>query len=440
MKKRLSFRSLFKLALALWPAMAGAQTYFTDTGDGDVNAGFRKTGTFQEKYEMVVYLGNISNYLAQATGTQITITNLNYMDLTNMCPNGFGNLQWSVFSSFEGQTLGPLTNSSGIWPVETCWYTVPRANVNVQTTPVGRFSSAAEGNLEEQILSVEQGAYAVSGTLATTNVYNNTLVVLEPVSLEPTENLTEFIGDPNNTALGDFGGYLTFSVENVTSNSFASPAVSDFYVNVPFSARAGTTIIDPITGQGTGNADYLGYFTLNPNGSMTFTRAASTPPPPSAGTITGTPTNGFAPLQVVFANTASGSITNWVWSFGNGASVTNTTGGNVTNTYAAAGTYTVALTVYGPGGSSADSMPNYIVASPMPKFAPAVTLTTGGQLVLGGSNCPAGVQYRILTTTNLTVPLASWTPIATNMFLSNGTFSYTNSTGKADGFFRLVSP
>ena len=204
-------------------------------------------------------------------------------------------------------------------------------------------------------------------------------------------------------------------------------------MNVP--ASSGKKIfIDPITGKGTGTADYLGYFTLNPNGSMTFTRAAAVTAP-SAGTVTSTVTNGFSPLQVVFTNTASGSITSWIWNFGNGVIITNSTGANVTNTYAAAGNYTVTLTVVGPGGSSTDTLANFIVASPAPQISAALV---GGKFVLSGTNCPAGVQYRILNTTNLA--LAGWTPVVTNTFLNNSSFSYTNATTNADSFFRLVSP
>jgi PKD repeat protein len=71
-----------------------------------------------------------------------------------------------------------------------------------------------------------------------------------------------------------------------------------------------------------------------------------TNPPPVAG-FAGTPTNGAAPLTVVFTNTSSGSLTNSEWDFGDGNTATNGSTVNVTNTYAAAGTYTVNLVVAG---------------------------------------------------------------------------------------------
>jgi PKD repeat protein len=155
--------------------------------------------------------------------------------------------------------------------------------------------------------------------------------------------------------------------------------------------------------------------------------------------FTSTVTNGFAPLTVVFTNTSTGSFTNSVWSFGNGISLTNTTGGNVTNTYATNGSYTVSLTANGTSGSSTNKQANYIVVSPAPKLG-NLSLNAG-KLTLGGTNGPTGVQYRILTTTNLTLPPANWTPVLTNTIPSTGFYGYTNSfpTNQA-AYFRLVSP
>ena len=180
-----------------------------------------------------------------------------------------------------------------------------------------------------------------------------------------------------------------------------------------------------------------GTLTINVNTKTVGFVIASSSPAPSAGTVSSTVTNGFYPLTLAFTNTASGSITQWVWNFGNGNIITNTTGADVTNTYAAAGDYTVSLTVYGPGGSSTNILANYIVTSPVPEINTALV---AGQFTLGGTNCPVGVQYRILTSTNLTLPIASWQPVVTNKFLSNGSFSYTNATTNATSFFQMVSP
>jgi PKD repeat protein len=110
----------------------------------------------------------------------------------------------------------------------------------------------------------------------------------------------------------------------------------------------------------------------------------------------------------------------------------------VTNTYDAAGDYTVTLTVNGPGGSSIVTLADYIVTSPAPAIGAG---RSGGLFTLSGANCPPGAQYRILTSTNVALPLADWTPVLTNTFTSSGTFSFTNpATTTGAGFFRLISP
>jgi PKD repeat protein len=165
------------------------------------------------------------------------------------------------------------------------------------------------------------------------------------------------------------------------------------------------------------------------------------PPAPVAG-FSGTPTNIFVTQSVVFTNTSTGSFTNSAWNFGDshtanlsGASVSN----SVSNTYTNAGAYTVQLIVTGAGGSGTNTQVNYIVVKPKPTLGKPVF--SGGNFVFGGTNGPAGVQYRILTSTNVALPLASWTPVLTNVFANDGSYGYTNSapTNKAS-FFLLVSP
>jgi hypothetical protein len=65
----------------------------------------------------------------------------------------------------------------------------------------------------------------------------------------------------------------------------------------------------------------------------------------------------------------------------------------------------------------------------------------GTNLVINGTNGLAGEQYNVLTTSNLTLPLANWTVLPTNTF-SAGTFSITNgvNSGAARGFYIIRVP
>ena len=64
------------------------------------------------------------------------------------------------------------------------------------------------------------------------------------------------------------------------------------------------------------------------------------------------PTYGYAPLNVDFTDTSSGTPTSWSWDFGDG---TNSTPQNPTHTYSTAGNYTVTLTATNADGQSANT-------------------------------------------------------------------------------------
>ncbi len=432
--KRLGSK-LALLTLLAAPGLANAQL-FSYNQYGDVLAGFRQTSP-AGSYELVVDLGSVTNFLNLTIGTTINITNYSTSQMTNAFTS-FGKLQWSAFASFPG-SLSSWVTPLGSFPKDTLWYTLPAPNATTQSPVASRDYYNSQSVTKNLITSVGNGALSIANYLAVTNANSNALLVREPVTYAA-YILTAFIGDSLNPAIGDFGDYggggsgspLPYSVENTNPASFTAPTRDDFYQLCPI------TYADPINGSTT-NTYYLGYFLMYPNGSMTFTRAAQSvvTPPPTAG-FSGSPTTGFAPLQTVFTDASSGSITNWVWSFGDGQSVTNTSNASVNHTYTSAGSYTVTLTVAGSGGANADSQTSYIVVSSTPTIS---TVTkSGGNLVMGGTGNPAGTQYRILTSTNLSLPLASWTPVTTNSFLPDGSYSYTNSTGQNAAFFRLVSP
>ena len=66
---------------------------------------------------------------------------------------------------------------------------------------------------------------------------------------------------------------------------------------------------------------------------------------------------------------------------------------------------------------------------------------SGGTLILSGANGTPSAQYRILTSTNVSLPLANWTPVVTNTFAVDGSYSYTNTVATNNaGFFILITP
>ena len=98
--------------------------------------------------------------------------------------------------------------------------------------------------------------------------------------------------------------------------------------------------------------------------------------------FTAIPTNGTAPLQVTFNNTSTGNITSYAWDFDNNGT-TDSTDTNPTYTYNTVGTYTVKLTVTGPGGSDEEIKTDYItVNTPTTPLADFTATPTNGSAPL----------------------------------------------------------
>lgn len=78
------------------------------------------------------------------------------------------------------------------------------------------------------------------------------------------------------------------------------------------------------------------------------TNSQQTKPPKAV--FSASPASGFAPLTVHFTDSSTGTISSYQWSFGDGGSSTAKSPG--THVYNTPNTYTITLTVTGPGGVS----------------------------------------------------------------------------------------
>jgi polygalacturonase len=78
---------------------------------------------------------------------------------------------------------------------------------------------------------------------------------------------------------------------------------------------------------------------------------------------------------------------------------------------------------------------------PSPVFTAGILSTTGG-FVFNATNGPPSNSVYVLAATNLALPPAQWTPVATNQFDGNGQFIFTNASGPASPqtFYLLELP
>jgi PKD repeat protein len=113
--------------------------------------------------------------------------------------------------------------------------------------------------------------------------------------------------------------------------------------------------------------------------------------------FTGAPRSGYAPLLVQFTDLSSGSITGWQWDFGDSNTSTEQ---HPTHLYAAAGTYTVTLTVTRTGGGTdVNSKVDYVTATPNPYGVTPAAGANGTEIHVSGAGFGdikgrACLQYR----------------------------------------------
>jgi alpha-tubulin suppressor-like RCC1 family protein/PKD repeat protein len=86
------------------------------------------------------------------------------------------------------------------------------------------------------------------------------------------------------------------------------------------------------------------------------------------------PTNGLAPLVVNFDEASAGTITNRLWSFGDGGTSSDA---NPSHTYASAGIFSVSLSVVGPAGSNSLTRSSLVtVTAPADNLGPSIVIAS----------------------------------------------------------------
>ncbi len=134
------------------------------------------------------------------------------------------------------------------------------------------------------------------------------------------------------------------------------------------------------------------------------------------------------------------SVTNLTGTLTNSDSFKILDATNYTSTFA-----TLALPALNRGlGWNTNALYTNGTLSVMAVMAPHINFVglVGTNLVLSGDGGMVSSNYYVLASTNLILPLAQWTPIATNQFLTGGIFNFTNgvSSGPPWRFYQIQVP
>jgi len=160
----------------------------------------------------------------------------------------------------------------------------------------------------------------------------------------------------------------------------------------------------------------------------TVSKTASTPisvgtPAAPVVSFNGSPTIGSAPLNVMFTNSTTGQVTTWAWNFGDG---TTSNLKSPAHTYNSPGSYSVALTATGPGGTVTKTASSAITVSSTPA-APVVDFSAS---VTSGP-APLSVTFSNMTTGSVTTWAWDFGDGATSNAQS------PSHTYKAEGIYRV---
>jgi len=252
--------------------------------------------------------------------------------------------------------------------------------------------------------------------------------------------------DRGPTVLGGITG--STGTQTISLNS-AGVALVQSWVDDP-SSNQGFILLDFINASN--GLDFFSRETATPTDrpKLTVTYSGGTPPPPPVADFIGTPLSGNAPLGVSFTDQSSGSISSYNWDFGD--SNTNTLQ-NPSHTYTVAGTYTVSLTVTGPGGSDTNTKIDYITVT-QASGPITVSLQDGVNGYSGtrdtkllsttpNTNYGSAVQLEVDGSPDYSV-LLSWDltsiPSGSTIDLVSVTLEVTNKSGHTYEFYEMKRP
>ena len=317
-------KKLFPLAFAALSLAATASAQ-VQANLNDLILGFRATGGQGQNINLEVDLGSVSQFHGKPAGTTLTISGLSAADLTAIYGSGWSSrddLWWGIVGTTGRFHTGPDSEAA-----DTLWATRPQSTAGTQSLPYARASASAQANGASAIETLIAGAPAsLSGLNATVNSAVSASV--------------------NATLAGSYT-FQDTQVQAGTSFNFFNPLIDTAAkpMSGQTAALADLYEIQP----GSGDATYLGTFSLSISGQLTFTTSASGSSGNGGLTILGAPSAtsvkiGGSTTFTVSASTSSGTLT-YQW-YKNGTAISGATGATLTISNASstdAANYTVTV-------------------------------------------------------------------------------------------------
>jgi PKD repeat protein len=244
-------------------------------------------------------------------------------------------------------------------------------------TTIWTFGDGATSTVSDPIHEYgSQGVYTVSLTVSGAGG-THTLTRTNYITVSAQPVVAAFSGNPLSGTPP-----LTVSFSNESTGDFDSVLWS-------FGDGMTNTVDGPVHQYASPGSYTVALAVSGPGGTDTLTQTdyVTVYEPVSAG-FSGDPLSGAAPLTVTFTNASTGDYDSVLWSFGDG--MTSTADGPI-HAYGTAGTYTVALTVSGPGGTDTLTQTDYVtVYEPVSADFSGDPLSGAAPLTVTFTNASAG--------------------------------------------------
>jgi PKD repeat protein len=310
--------------------------FFTDQSTGSPtswawNFGDSGTSTSRNPSHSYSSPGSYTVSLTAANpGNSDTETKTNYINIPPQ-PNFSANLTSGnvpLTVNFTNQTIGTVSSYS---------WNFGDGGTSSVANPSHTYNSAGS-------FTVSLTVTGAGGTKTETKANYIVTTFAGPVANfygSPTSGTVPLSVSFTNTSSGDISSY-SWNFGDGSSSSLANPSHT-------YNSAGTFSVSLTVTGPGGSDSETKsGYITV------------TNPGDPPIANFYGSPTSGSYPLTVTFTNISTGDISSYSWNFGDGASSTLE---NPTYTYNSAGTYSVSLTVTGPGGSDSETKSGYITVT-----------------------------------------------------------------------------
>ena len=321
---------------------------------------FSATSGASSKYGYAVTpVQNVSADLAALFPSSTTAT---VFTVTALVGNGSDNFQPSKGYvdnfRFIGSTPAPVAGFSG-----TPLTGVAPLNVSFTDSSTGSISTYAWTFGDGGTSSLQNPSY----NYVTPGTYSVALTVTGPGGAD-TLTQTNYVTVNDPPPVAAFSGTPLTGVAplNVTFSDASTGNVSTYAWT--FGDGGTSSLQNPSYNYVTPGTYNVSLTVTGPGGidTLSQTNYVTVNDPPPVAAFSGTPLTGVAPLNVTFTDASTGNISTYAWTFGDGGTSSLQ---NPSYNYVSPGTYTVALTVTGPGGADTLTQTNYVTVNDPPPVA-----------------------------------------------------------------------